>query len=174
MRVEGVVSIADTEDPATVATDVAARFRAFCASVEPGLRRALTAAYGAVAGRDAAAEALSWAWEHFDRVERMRNPGGYLYRVGQTSARRNRGASGWPLPESLADEVDEPYVEPALEGAIASLTPRQRAAVLLIHGFGYSLSEAAAQMGCRIRTVRNHRDRGLRKLRGAMGVDIDG
>jgi DNA-directed RNA polymerase specialized sigma24 family protein len=172
--VEGVVSIADAEDPVIDATDVAARFRAFCASVEPGLRRALIAAYGAAAGRDAAAEALAWAWEHFGRVERMRNPGGYLYRVGQTAARRERVTDRWPLPVSLANESAEPYVEPALAEALAGLSPHQRAAVLLVHGFGYSLSEASQQMGCRIRTLRNHLDRGLGKLRVALGVDIDG
>jgi DNA-directed RNA polymerase specialized sigma24 family protein len=45
--------------------------------------------------------------------------------------------------------------------------------VLLVHGYGYSLSEAAGSMGCRIRTLRNHLERGLSSLRTDLGVTDD-
>ncbi|MEY2570916.1 MAG: hypothetical protein QOE63_1266, partial [Acidimicrobiaceae bacterium] len=68
--------------------DDADAFRAFVGGVEPSLRRALMAAYGAELGREAVADALAWAWQHWEQVQAMANPGGYLWRVGQTSVRR--------------------------------------------------------------------------------------
>ncbi len=76
-------------------------FEAFVRDVEPRLRRALVAAYGFEDGRDAAAEALGYAWEHWERLHDMANLPGYLYRVGQSRRRRFRGVpvlsdrSGW-------------------------------------------------------------------------------
>lgn len=60
-------------------------FTEFFRDVEPRLRRALVAAYGTERGREAAAEALARAWEHWADVVEMSNPVGYLYRVGQSS-----------------------------------------------------------------------------------------
>ncbi|MEZ5248715.1 MAG: hypothetical protein R2713_05700 [Ilumatobacteraceae bacterium] len=71
-------------------------FERFMAMAEPRLRTALTAAYGPVNGRAAAVGALSWAWEHWSRLSVMANPVGYLFRVGQTSARRQQ-ATAFPL-----------------------------------------------------------------------------
>ena len=58
-------------------------------AVEPRLRRALVAWYGPIVGREAAAEALSWAWEHRHRLDGVGNIGGYLFRVGQSAAKRD-------------------------------------------------------------------------------------
>jgi DNA-directed RNA polymerase specialized sigma24 family protein len=153
---------------------VDARFDALLDRVEAPLRRALVAAYGADAGRDAAAEALGWAWEHLDRVSVMANPGGYLWRVGQTAARRGRDRASLVAVPERGGGSDLPDVEPALRGALAGLSPQQRAAVLLVHGWGYGLTEAAAAMGCRLSTLRNHLARGMTKLRADLGVTVDG
>jgi len=48
-------------------------FEAFVHDIEPSLRRALVAAYGFERGRDATAEALGWAWEHWDRAKELDN-----------------------------------------------------------------------------------------------------
>lgn len=152
----------------------AERFRAFCASVEPRLRRALVAAYGPDLGSEATADALAWAWEHFERVDAMDNAVGYLWRVGQSSVRGATRHRPWMTSRApIATVPDEAAFEPALIGALAALPPRQRAAVLLVHGYGYSLSEAAEQLGCRIRTLRHHLDRGLGKVRQSLGADDD-
>lgn len=155
------------------AGDRNARFRRFCLTTEPRLRRALVAAYWPDLGSDAAADALAWAWEHFERLERMATPAGCLWRVGQSSTRRERRHWRPPalLPGAAAPTED---FEPKLTAAVAGLTTRQRVAVLLVHGHGYSLTEAAEQMDCRIRTLRNHLERALRKLRHDLGVDTDG
>ena len=65
-------------------------FRAFARSAEPKLRHALVARHGAERGAEAANDALVYGWRHWDRVQAMDNPMGYLYRVGQSKARRRR------------------------------------------------------------------------------------
>jgi RNA polymerase sigma factor (sigma-70 family) len=63
--------------------------------------------------------------------------------------------------------------EPGLEPALASLSRRQRQAVVLIHGYGYTQRETAALLGVSASSVQNHMERGLAKLRFALGVDND-
>jgi hypothetical protein len=122
-------------------------FSQFVTEVEPRLRRALVALRGAEAGRDATAEALAWAWEHWPEVEAMANPAGYLYRVGQSRSR-------WK-PERFAPAVVAPTdgfgFEPGLVPALARLSDRQRTAVVLVHGCGWSLQEVADALDCRSR-----------------------
>src|SRR6476661_1295562 len=53
-------------------------FADFVASAEPRLRVALRAAFGFDVGEEATAEALAFAWEHWDRVQGSANPIGYM------------------------------------------------------------------------------------------------
>jgi RNA polymerase sigma-70 factor (ECF subfamily) len=151
-------------------------FDDFVADVEPRLRRALVAAYGPEAGREAVADALAWAWQNWDRLRGMDNPSGYLWRVGQSAVRSAARRSRRELTAVVEVELQprdahrEPRVEPALDGALAELSPQQRAAVVLVHGYGYSLSEAAAVLSCSVSTVRNHVQRALRRLHAALEV----
>lgn len=48
-------------------------FEAFVGRVKPGLLQALVATYGPVDGREACVDALSWAWEHKDRLDGVAN-----------------------------------------------------------------------------------------------------
>ena len=138
-------------------------FEAFVAEVEPRLRRAFVAAYGGERGREATAEALAWAWEHWKRVRGMRNAAGYLYRVGQSRTRpRRRALMELPAPAS------EPWIEPALPAALLALSEGQRTAVVLVHGYGWNLREVAELTGIRRTTVQNHLERGLARLRVAL------
>ena len=149
-------------------------FAALVADVEPTLRRALVAAYGPELGREATADALAWAWQHWDRVRSMENPAGYLWRVGQTAVRgatrsRRRERRGL-VAVNARTEDDAPALEPGLGAALAALSLQQRAAVVLVHGYGCTLAEAAESLGCSISTVRNHVARALRRLRAALEV----
>jgi hypothetical protein len=65
-------------------------FTRFVEETEPRLSYALAAAYGPEVGAEATADALASAWENWERVRRMVNPAGYLYRVGQSRSRRYR------------------------------------------------------------------------------------
>ena len=90
-------------------------FTEFVRCVEMRLQSGLIARYGRELGREAAAEAQAWAWEHWERVETMENPTGYLYRVATSRVRRLR-RSGPFLPEVRSDRW--PWVEPGLTGAL--------------------------------------------------------
>ena len=101
----------------------------------------------------------------------MRNPAGYLYRVGQSRARR--GVFRRPPRIVLPETPDgSHWYEPGLVDAIASLSDRQRAAVVLVHGFGWSVTEVAELWGITFSSVQVHIERGLEKLRKKLGVDL--
>ena len=143
-------------------------FEVFFADAEPRLRRALVAAYGFERGREAAAEALAWAWEHWRELQDKANPVGYIYRIG---ARRTRWRR-MPVTYEVAVRRD-PWFEPELRAGLEQLTKRQRTAVVLVHGFGWQLQEVAAVTGIAVTTVQSHLDRGMAKLRAALKVGDD-
>ena len=138
-------------------------FTAFVLEHECRLRRAFVAAYGGERGREATAESLAFAWEHWDRLSQMDNAPGYLFRVGRSRTRRRRTALTF-----VPDEHNDPIVEPGLAPALKTLSRRQRTAVVLVHGFGWTLREVAELTGTKITTVQNHLERGLAKLREAL------
>jgi RNA polymerase sigma-70 factor (ECF subfamily) len=143
-------------------------FREFVLEAEPRLRRALIAAYGTERGREAVAEALAYAWEHWPKVIAMDNPVGYLYRVGRS---RTRSRQVRPLFQRA--DNSEPAVEPKLPGALERLSERQRVAVVLVHAYGWTLREVAELTGVRISTVQTHVERGLRHLQRELGGPND-
>jgi len=140
-------------------------FEHFLSEAEPRLRRALIATLGAQRGREATAEALSYAWENWPRVQRLDNPIGYLYRVGQSRTRPPRFRAVFGRSEN-----PDPWSEPALGRLLAELSERQRLAVVLVHGFGWTLREVADLTGTKVTTIQNHLDRGLAKLRAGLEV----
>lgn len=144
-------------------------FTDFVKLYEPRLRIALMSAYGPERGRDATAEALAYGWEHWDRVSGMDEPVGYLYRVGQSKSRPRLR----PRPDPVPMSGTEPWVEPGLPAALGRLSRKQRMAVVLVDGYGWTHGEAAAVMSVSEATVRTHLGRGLRKLRAALGVTAD-
>lgn len=141
-------------------------FEAFVERVEARLRIALVAVFGQEAGRDAAAEALAYGWEHWGDVSGMDNPVGYLYRVGRSSQRRRKELTWVEVPVDAT-----PHVEPGLPAAIASLSEMQRLAVVLVHAYGWGRGEVAELGGVSVSSVDTHLARGLLKLRGSLGVD---
>lgn len=102
------------------------RVDAFTASVEdtePRLKLALCSAFGLEVGMEATAEALAFAWEHWDRVATKPNPAGYLFGVGNTARRSTRQRS--PVLPPVA-QTGMPLVEPDLPHALEDLSERQR------------------------------------------------
>ncbi len=143
-------------------------FSLFVTEAEPRLSRALTATYGREVGEEATRDALAYAWENWERVSGMENPLGFLYRVGQSRARRYRRRP-IVLPEVSFREL--PHVEPGLPEALRRLSERQRAALVLIHVEGFTEREVAKALGVSRATVRRHADRAMSKLRGFLEVD---
>jgi DNA-directed RNA polymerase specialized sigma24 family protein len=142
-------------------------FSGFFAEIEPRLRHALIARYGLETGREATADALAYAWEHWTRIKTMHNPVGYLYRVGRTTSRRYRSRRVGFDPEPAG----EPWTEPALPRALGSLSDRQRMTVVLRHSFRWTHAEIAELLGISIPTVQKHLTRGVAKLRRELGVE---
>ena len=143
-------------------------FRTFVENVGARLRQGLVAAYGPEVGAEATAEALAYAWAHWDRIAKMDNPGGYLYRVGQSKSRWYRRR-----PPRLPEVPDAalPWIEPSLPAALRRLPRQQRVAVVLCHGYGWTRSEVAELLGVTPSTVQRHVERGMSKLRTGLGAD---
>lgn len=142
-------------------------FTRFIKAVEPRLSHALAAGYGPEVGAEATADALLWAWEHWYRVKSMRNPAGYLYRVGQSKARR------YCRPRMLFPALATPSIDPTLPVLLESLSKNQRVATVLVHAYGYTERETAEILGISRWSVRTHAERGLARLEAAMAVNVD-
>jgi len=80
--------------------------------------------------------------------------------------RRGRHASAMPeLPAEVPTETID------LVRALAKLTPKQRASVVLHHYAGYSTKETATIIGSTAGAVGMHLDRGRKRLRDLLGDD---
>ena len=127
---------------------------------------ALVPAIGLDFAREATAEALAWAWEHWDRIQQMENAPGYLYRVARTKARKlYRGKPAMPAPPA----TEMPWVEPALPAAIAKLSERQRVVIVLVYALGWTQADVAGLLGLSHGAIQKHAERGLKRLRSALG-----
>ena len=145
-------------------------FDEFAATSARRVRTALVAAYGPDIGMDAAAEAMAYGWENWDRLEAMGNPAGYMFRVGQTAAKKLRRPLGC-LPEPPPDRL--PRVEPGLVPALNDLTENQRICVVMIHAYGWPQVEVADLLDVSAQTVRTHISRAMAHLQSSLEVNDD-
>jgi RNA polymerase sigma factor (sigma-70 family) len=157
-----------TDAEVAVGHELGGTFESFVCATETRLREALSAALGTDARREATAEALAYAWEHWDRVSTMENPAGYLYLLGRRRGRRmlQRRVALMPV-----DTERTPWIEPGLPAALASLSDQQRVVVMLVHCFEWTLGEVAELLDLSKSTVQSHAERGLDRLRSRLGVN---
>ena len=144
-------------------------FTAWVDEAEPRLRHALTASFGPQVGEEAVADAVGFAWEHWDEIAGKANPVGYVFGVARNRARRL--SSRRPVRFPIAPAQALPRVEPGLPAALSSLPERQRLVVTLLYGYEWTMAEVADLLGTKKTTVQNHAERGLKRLRGQLGVD---
>ena len=134
----------------------------------------MTSQYGVDIGCESTDSALAWAWEHWDRLSRMSNPAGYLYRVAQTQAcraiSRRQPVTLPPEPTSRPDSGSSIDVD--LADALRELPNQQRLAVLMVHVYGWTPLEVGRITGTPAVTVRSHLRRGLRHLRISLSKGI--
>jgi RNA polymerase sigma-70 factor (ECF subfamily) len=143
-------------------------FEEFVVAVEPRLRRALVGHLAPSSVPDAVAEALAYAWEHWDRMKQLENATGYLFRVAQSRSRQRRtGLLPGPDPSRL------PNVEPGLGPALRSLPEQQRSVVWLVHACGWTYAETAEALGISASAVGTHVGRAMNRLRTSLGVGFD-
>jgi RNA polymerase sigma factor (sigma-70 family) len=149
-------------------------FGAFVSAHEARLRQAFTVLWGPAFGREVTVDVLSFAWEHWQRIESMENPVGYLFVVGRDRGRRGLQRRDRPVA-SLGDASDRDSgtlveFEPALAGLVEGLPIRERQVVMLVYGYQWSMREVGELLGVSKSTVQTHADRALTKLRSGLGV----
>lgn len=111
--------------------------------------------------------------ERWDRVSVMEDPRGYLYRTAMNSFRSYyrrtvlaaKRAIQVTAPDDAIAAVDD---RDAAVRALGRLSPRQRAAVVLIDLLGYPPEAAARMLGIRASTIRMHTSRAHAALKEAM------
>ncbi len=145
-------------------------FDQFVAAHGRTLWRALVPVAGPEVAADAVADALAYAWGHWDRISGMDNPVGYVFTMARRDAvRATRRQPALPLP----DPVELPDVEPGLIAALNDLSEMQRQVVYLVEGFGWGLTDTARILDVSVSTVRNHLARGMARLRATLEVQSD-
>lgn len=139
-------------------------FADFLRDVEPRLRQALVSTYGPIDGREATVDALSWAWEHWDRLADVENRVAYLYRVGQSATRRFT-TRPLPIDPRTTPDASHPELAPELLRSLAQLSEQQRTVVVLVHGYGWPQAEVATLLDIGPSTVHEHLHRAIARLR---------
>lgn len=147
----------------------AAGFEEFFVAIEPQLRQLLVARLGAERGREATAEGLLWALEHWGAARSLKYPVRYLGRVG-VSKTRGRKQAGLAQADN---HQSSGLTEPGLMRALTRLSRRQREAVVLVCAYEWRLNEVARATGSSVSSVNTHLRRGLAKLRLDLGVNLD-
>jgi RNA polymerase sigma factor (sigma-70 family) len=115
-------------------------------------------------------------WERWERVQRIEDPRGYLYRTAMNvfRSRYRRGvlavrrAVGQVQPR---DDFAAAEARETVRRALATLTPRQRAAIVMTELLGFSSSETGRILGIRPGTVRALASQGRAAFRELMEGD---
>ena len=114
-------------------------------------------------------------WERWAEIGRIDDPTAYLFRVALNGfrMRRRRAAmairKALPIPENR-DSFLEAEMRADVRRLLLVVTPRQRAALLLVDLLGYSSEQAARVLRVRPSTVRALATKGRRALRGMEGA----
>jgi RNA polymerase sigma-70 factor (ECF subfamily) len=171
MRAEGEVVRLPTER-----VEAWARFDTFFQEEHGRLFKAL---YFVTGNRQDAEELMQEAfmklWERWDTIDSIDDPTGYLFRIALNGfrMRRRRAAVAVrktvPVPESR-DAFVEAEMRADVRTLLLTLTPRQRAALLLVDLLGYPSEQAARIMRVRPSTVRALATKGRRALRAMEGA----
>lgn len=124
-----------------------------------------------------AQEALVRAWERWPKVSRLASPEAWTYRTAFNLAsswgrRRSaeRRANRRVVVDDLAVTPDTPTVE-AVRDAVATLPPKQRAAVVCRFYLAMTVAETAETLGCAEGTVKSATHQAIASLRTAGLVD---
>ena len=121
---------------------------------------------------------LLTAYRKWRRIAEVEHPDAYVRRMlthAYLSWRRTRGSTELPvedLPEPSTGATPDPAVTAVdrdeLQRALATLSPHQRAVLVLRHVEGLADEAIAATLGCSLATVRTHASRGRDRFRIAL------
>lgn len=123
-------------------------------------------------------EAFLRLWERWDTVRGFDDPTAYLYRTALNLFRNRRRRAAVALRRLVhvappRDEVAAVDARDAVFRALGMLTPRQRAAVVLIDLLDMTSEDAARALGVQAPTVRVLAARARAALRDEIGGDHD-
>lgn len=152
-------------------------FEAFFRVENPALYRRLWLITGNRSeAEDIMQESFLKLWERWDRVGEIHDPTGYLYRTAMNIFRRRyrrgvlairKGLAMTPAEDEFARAEDRQVVRRIL----STLTPRQRAALVLTEMLGFTSEEAGRALGIKAGTVRALAHQGRGAFAQAMGGD---
>jgi RNA polymerase sigma-70 factor (sigma-E family) len=147
-------------------------------TLEPLLKTAYLITWDASEAEDLAQECLFKVARRWPRVRRMAQPAAYARRVlinlSLDDARgraRRRGELEWALSVAdgpARDLLDGLETRAELLDALARLTPRQRAVLVLRYFNDLTEAQTAEVLGCSPGTVKSNASRGLARLREAL------
>jgi RNA polymerase sigma-70 factor (sigma-E family) len=162
--------------------DDEATFREFVASRQGALSRVAYLLTGDHhAAEDLVQSALIKTARHWRRVSTLASPEAYLrraiYHEHVSAWRKHRGAeltvAETPEPPSAPDVADAAVRALVLRQALARLTPRQRAVLVLRYFEDLSEADTAAVLDCTVGTVKSQTHHALGRLR-ALAPELDG
>jgi RNA polymerase sigma-70 factor (ECF subfamily) len=175
MRAEGEVVFIPTEG-----VEAWARFDEFVEYEHERLYKALYFVTGSREdAEDISQDAFLKLWERWEDIDRIPDPTGYLFRVALNGFRMRRRRAAMALrrvapARTERDAFADAEMRTDVRRLLLGLTPRQRAALLLVDLLGYPSEQAARILRVRPSTVRNlvrsARDEGLFERRKERGM----
>ena len=114
-------------------------------------------------------------WERWDEIDRIDDPTAYLFRVALNGFRMRRRRAAMairkviPVPETR-DAFLDVEMRADVRRLLLDLTPRQRAALVLVDLLGYPSERAARILRVRPSTVRALATKGRKVLRATEGA----
>ena len=141
----------------------------FRARYEPFLRAMYLVTGDRYEAEELAQDTFVKACERWDRVRRMDNPIGYLYRTAvnahRSTLRRARGSARRALSLQPSDPISESDDRDRIRRALATLPANQRDAVVLVEWLGLSDIDAGHALGISPGAVRVRISRARTSLR---------
>ncbi len=117
-------------------------------------------------------------WERWSVVRDMDNPSGYLYRTALNAFRSQRRRALVAARRAIkqltvreGESLDQVEHRDEVDRALATLTPRQRQAVVLVDVLQFPADEAARLLGMAPSTLRVQLARGRDRARAGLGDD---
>src|SRR5262249_30581589 len=170
------LSLAEDPDDRSRDEEAAISFEVFFADTHVALFRALTLVTGnRQEAEDVMQVAFMKVFERWDRVCRMENPQGFLYRVAMNEFRSRYRRAKRAVRRAVTSSSDTEAFEEAIEDrdvvirALRELVPRQRAAIVLTALLEYSSEEAGEILGIDAATVRTLGSRARASMRKTVG-----
>jgi RNA polymerase sigma factor (sigma-70 family) len=117
-------------------------------------------------------------WARWDRISTdVGDPAAYLYRTAMNAFRRRHQRAALAARKALRlipadDGIRRVEEQEAIVQALAALTPKQRAAIVLTNFLDFSAEEAGGFLGLSPGAVRTLASRGRSELRRQEGEDV--